>query len=296
MDWKPLYEVPHGYEVQIAGRSGWAIGRFVSRPGAQAWRIENVSGPHAIAVFPSLAVEIAQSGRRKVVANANCATFYNAGTPYRRALIDPRGDNCVYLVLPDAVWRDVVAHYDPAHRDGDEARGPFRFASGPVPAALRLRYHRLMQVLDATRGAASADPLYVEEQVVALGAGLVAHAASHLGGRNAGRTGGPTADRHDEAVRALEAAVCRRYRTHASLAELAADAGLSAFHAARLFRRHTGLTIHQYRDQLRLRAALPRLGEGGRIDEIALDLGYANHSHFTDRFRQTFGVPPSAVR
>ena len=72
--------------------------------------------------------------------------------------------------------------------------------------------------------------------------------------------------------------------------------GLSPFHAARLFRRYTGSSIHAYRDQLRVRAALPEIVAGRRLDDLALKLGFASHSHFTDRFRRTFGVPPSAIR
>jgi AraC-like DNA-binding protein len=34
----------------------------------------------------------------------------------------------------------------------------------------------------------------------------------------------------------------------------------------------------------------------GELIDIALDLGFSSHSHFTDIFRRTFGNTPSAVR
>lgn len=34
----------------------------------------------------------------------------------------------------------------------------------------------------------------------------------------------------------------------------------------------------------------------GDLTELALDLGYSSHSHFTVTFRRTFGISPSHYR
>ena len=69
------------------------------------------------------------------------------------------------------------------------------------------------------------------------------------------------------------------------------------YHLARVFKERTGLTLHAYRDQLRLRASLDPVAEGrADLTELALDLGYSSHSHFTDAFRRAFGAPPRAIR
>ena len=69
------------------------------------------------------------------------------------------------------------------------------------------------------------------------------------------------------------------------------------FHLCRSFRRATGLTLHAYRDEVRLRLALERLQHGERdLSRLALDLGYSSHSHFTAAFRHTFDMPPSTAR
>jgi len=69
------------------------------------------------------------------------------------------------------------------------------------------------------------------------------------------------------------------------------------FHLARMFRSRTGFSLHAYRNQLRLRAALERLRDPGvDLIDIALDLGFSSHSHFTETFRRSFGKTPSAVR
>jgi len=97
-----------------------------------------------------------------------------------------------------------------------------------------------------------------------------------------------------EAVREL---LARCYREDWSLSAMASRVGASVFHLARVFQRRTGLSLHQYRNQLRLRAALEELA-GGEADlsGLALSLGFSSHSHFTNVFRRTFGCTPSAYR
>jgi AraC-like DNA-binding protein len=82
-----------------------------------------------------------------------------------------------------------------------------------------------------------------------------------------------------------------------TLTRIAAALGVSVFHLCRSFRRATGLTLHGYRDEVRLRMALERLEQGeGDLTRLGLELGYSSHSHFTAAFRRSFGRPPSAAR
>jgi AraC-like DNA-binding protein len=59
----------------------------------------------------------------------------------------------------------------------------------------------------------------------------------------------------------------------------------------------TGSSIHQYRLQLRLGIALERLA-GGEVDlaRLAVDLGFAHHSHFSACFRRVYGYTPGQAR
>ena len=77
-----------------------------------------------------------------------------------------------------------------------------------------------------------------------------------------------------------------------SLTELAGEVGLSAFHAARLFTRATGLPPHAWRNQLRLQRALAPLRAGVPVTEVAAASGFTDQRHFTRHFRRMFGVPP----
>ncbi len=120
------------------------------------------------------------------------------------------------------------------------------------------------------------DPVALEEFIV----GMSGRPLSHTG-------------RWGEPVKELLAA---RLGEKLTLADLGRELGVSPYHLARSFRRATGLPIHQYRLQLRLRTALLRLREDIDLCSLGLALGFATHSHFTETFRAAFGRPPSAVR
>jgi AraC family transcriptional regulator len=82
-----------------------------------------------------------------------------------------------------------------------------------------------------------------------------------------------------------------------TLATIAAAALCSPFHLARAFRRYTGYSLHAYRSRLRMGLAMMRLQEGEQnLSILALDLGYASHSHFSSVFHRHLGVSPSHVR
>jgi AraC-like DNA-binding protein len=120
------------------------------------------------------------------------------------------------------------------------------------------------------------DPLALEELI----AGLSRHPL-------------PSAARWGEQVKELLAA---RLGEKLTLSALARELGTSPYHLARSFRRATGLSIHQYRMQLRVRTAFLRLREDIDLCSLGLELGFATHSHFTDSFKRAFGLPPRTVR
>jgi AraC family transcriptional regulator len=81
------------------------------------------------------------------------------------------------------------------------------------------------------------------------------------------------------------------------LDEIAGAAYLSEFHFARLFKKITGATPHQYLAALRVERARRLLAETDRpIVEIGAEVGYASQSHFTKIFRDAVGLTPRAFR
>lgn len=107
--------------------------------------------------------------------------------------------------------------------------------------------------------------------------------------------GGQARDRR--IAQRIATAVRFGYATNASLGELAAAAGASVFHACRVFRRATGMTIAGYRREVRLRHALAQLLDGDlALAEVAAATGFATQSHLTNQFRARFQRTPGRVR
>jgi len=82
-----------------------------------------------------------------------------------------------------------------------------------------------------------------------------------------------------------------------NLDRLAAQAGVSKFYFTRLFKNAMGVSPSRYLLTLRMNEARRLLRETKRsVVDIALDVGFANPSHFARFFRRETGLPPSDYR
>jgi AraC family transcriptional regulator len=81
-----------------------------------------------------------------------------------------------------------------------------------------------------------------------------------------------------------------------SLEALAGKIGVTSVYLTQCFKRSEGMPLYRYQTQLRLARALDRLPEADDITDLALDLGFSSHSHFTAAFRAGVGVTPSHFR
>jgi AraC family transcriptional regulator len=82
-----------------------------------------------------------------------------------------------------------------------------------------------------------------------------------------------------------------------SLAELAADVGLSTFHFARAFKASTGLPPHQQLLALRLEKARELLEMSDlTVTEISAEVGYSDPGYLARLFRKHVGATPAAYR
>lgn len=90
--------------------------------------------------------------------------------------------------------------------------------------------------------------------------------------------------------------VCEALRAdladNADIDAWAVVAGMSRRTFTRAFRQETGFGFHEWRQQLRMTAALGRLASGQSIPDVAHAMGFASISAFAARFARTFGMPP----
>jgi len=244
---------------------------------------------HCAFVFPRTAVRIRHEGQRAFTADPAVVTFYNPCQPYTRERLDPAGDLCEWFALDPELTAEVVRERDPAA--AERPQGPFRFSHGPSDGPTYLAQRELFLLL--ARG--DAGDLAVQETVLML-LDRVLDLAYGVWGGAAARTE-PARRRERDAAGQARELLALRFREAFTLSDLADAVGLSRFRLCRAFRQVTGSTMHAFREQLRLRAALDPLGEGcDDLTGLALDLGYSNHSHFTASFRKAFGVTPSQAR
>jgi len=81
------------------------------------------------------------------------------------------------------------------------------------------------------------------------------------------------------------------------LAELSAEAHLSQYHFARLFKESVGIPPHRFVVQRRIERACALLIEGHlSIDAIARAVGFRTRSHFSMVFHRHTGSPPTVYR
>lgn len=188
-----------------------------------------------------------------------------------------------------------------------------RIAAGPQPANfLRIAISRPMEAaIRAEGGWSVALPTHVQFQDHRLegqvGALLQADAQG-TGGPAKARLAAAIVDRLFEVIagegRTEFTPLMRRLvveHIDAQIASVDAGAvaqltGLARTQFARMFSASFGMTLHQYVMQRRVQLASPRLRDGSRVTDLALELGFSSHAHFTTVFRKLTGMTPSRFR
>src|SRR5690606_1076184 len=81
-----------------------------------------------------------------------------------------------------------------------------------------------------------------------------------------------------------------------TLAEVAAQVGVSPVYLPPAFRDVEGVPLYRYQLRLRLARAPDLLGESDDLTELGLHLGFSSHSHFSAAFQKAYGRTPSQFR
>jgi AraC family transcriptional regulator len=268
---------------------GISVVDFRCRANVEPLGPEEPNPSHGI-VFVRKGVFQRKQAGETLVADANHVLFFNAGQPYRYAHPLPGGDECTILAIDGGRALELVRRHAP--RDAEREETPFALGHG-LASRLAARLH--YEVLRLSRG--GAPTLVFEDAVAALADEAVAAAYRARPGPGVRPESAAAVRRHRDLVELAKVALNERLERLPSLGYLARTLGCSPFHLSRTFHRTAGLSLRAYVGRLRARWAAHRLAHGARdLTALALELGYADHSHFTNAFREEWGLPPSRFR
>ena len=246
-------------------------------------------------VFPRSGCFVRHVRRRQTVADANTVLFFRKHEPYHVSHPVSGGDDCTCLSFAPDVLADAFALFDPSVADHPDKPFPVLQALSGTAAFASL--HQLRGTIQHARCAVngSSAPLVDEAAIQLL------ETVARVGAQSKTLLSGPLRNRtvhaHRELAENARVVLAECMCDALTLPSIAHRVHSSPFHLARVFRRMTGLSLHQYRTRLRLRAALERLADReSDLTALALAHGFASHSHFSDAFRREFNVTPSAFR
>lgn len=229
-------------------------------------------------VFPYRGVYVRHVGSREVVAEANQILFFNQEEDYSVSHPVEGGDACLSLSIDGEFLRELV----PTEQITASGALKFHLLQRPIDPRAQVLTALLRHSL--ARGVAET----LEAETLAL---TLARRA--LGERNPPRT--VTYGKRklvDRAKLILSGDLARRW----TLAEIAAEVGVSPVYLTQLFQQVEGVPLYRYQLRLRLARALDRLDRAEDLTELGLDLGFSSHSHFTAAFRQAYGRSPAEFR
>ena len=254
------------------------IGAFSARPLSDA--CGDIAWQHSNAVVLPICGLFSKHDApgRHVIGTPSHAVLFAAHMPYRIGFPGAIGDRALILRYGEDLADDQ--HYG-GNEDGLASSG---LLSADAMMLRNLLWSRLQR--------SAADPFESE----ALGLDLLSMALGSL------RPGVPTPRRsallrRRHAVERVKETVGAAPADPWSITKLAKVANLSPFHLCHVFREMVGTSIYDYVLHERLAHSLDAVLDGrDDVTAIALDAGFASHSHFTARFRGFFGVTPTAMR
>ena len=263
------------------------VAHVVARPlSAEGGEVE-ASDMNALAL-PLAGVFTKHDGpRQHAVATPNHAVFISAGKPYRIGFPGRIGDRCLVLRFSSAALARVM----PEAMAGDGLDTSVLAGRAFLPPAAMLARSQLWARLQ--RG--DVDALEVEE----LGIGLLDAALSVARGKRDARSLAAPGDpgRRWRQIERVKEAIAVQPERKWTLSDLADIACVTPGHLAHVFRAEAGTSVYRYVVRSRLAGALDAVLESDAdLTAIALDAGFASHSHFTARFRALFGHTPVDLR
>ena len=218
------------------------------------------------------------SGRGVVEARANDAIMVNPGEVHDGSPLDERGRAWRMLYFEPPMLAAVAVELN-----GVAAREIELTQPAVHDPLLKVLFERLFAV--SVEAQTVPDDLVREETMLALLGYLIrTHSTTQTRSRLA-QSLGPIAR--------ARARIDDDPSSPLTLADLAADTGMSRFQLLRGFAHETGLPPHAYRMQRRVILARQLIARGATLADAAAASGFADQSHMTRAFARLLGITPA---
>lgn len=227
-------------------------------------------------VFPYRGVYLRHLGSNEAVAEANQVLFFNQMESYRVSHPVQGGDACLSISVREELLRELASK---EHLQ-DNPAVMFRKQRWQIDPRAQV----LVALLRHSLLNNSIEMLEAETLTLTLIRRALGERASHATRATYGRQ-----KLVDRAKLVLSSELSRRW----SLAEIAAEVGVSPVYLTQVFAQVEGVPLYRYQLRLRLARALDLLGSYDDLSALGLELGFSSHSHFTATFRQTYGRTPA---
>lgn len=226
-------------------------------------------------VFPYRGIFVRHLGRGDAVAEANQVLFFNEAEAYRVSHPVAGGDACLSLTIDERLLRELTPK--------EQLREGGRLAFRRQRRRIDPRAQALVALLRHSLKRKVAEPLEAETLALTLVRRALGERTSHAAGASTGRQ-----KLVDRAKLALASDPARRW----TLAEIAAEVGVSPVYLTQVFQQVEAVPLYRYQLRLRLARALDLLADYDDLTGLGLDLGFSSHSHFSSAFRQVYGRSP----
>ena len=227
-------------------------------------------------VFPYRGTYLRHVGDETSVADPSQLLFFNAGEDYQVSHPVEGGDASLSITIQPALLKELVPRALVAASPPVRLTQQSRLIDARTQVLVALLRHSLV--------CGSVTPIEAESLTLTLVRRAFGERTSRVRGGTYGQT-----KLVERAKLLLMAAPERKW----SLADIGAELAVSPVYLTQVFRRVEGVPLHRYLLRLRLSRALDRLGAVEDLSQLALDLGFSSHSHFTSAFRQAFGRSPA---
>ena len=229
--------------------------------------------------FPYRGTYVVHVGEEEAVADASQVLFFNKGETYRVSHPNAGGDASLTVFVDPALLVEIA----PPDLLRDDAPCAFRLHRLRIDARAQV----LVALLRHSLREGIADTLEGESLALTLVQRALGPRTTHAAASSVGRQ-----RLVDRAKLVLMRDLARRW----TLADVAAEVGVSPVYLTQSFQRVEGMPLYRYQVRLRLARALDLLSEVEDLTTLGLELGFSSHSHFSAAFQQVYGRTPSEFR